>query len=424
MNKSFFFMFLLIPIAIFSQNVNGRISSSVYSFERFDENKEPETFFRAYESLILNINQDNFSIRTRVNYETNLSNSLVNDPKLRFYNLYFEGRDLLGLATVKVGRQSLFNSVAGGTYDGASLKLKYTDYQASVFYGGNVPAYQKLELNKDWKNNYVLGGKVSAEPIEDLYVALTYIDKNYKSEDYTVTRLDENYNPIDVLIKSKSNQFKFATAEVDYTFDKSLSFYTRVDYDINFETLSKYELNGNYKATDNLGINVYYNFREPRIRYNSIFTVFNYGNTQEIEAGLNYTVNKDFSLSGKFGNVEYKDDNSQRATVGLNTKFGNVSYRKTFGYAGELDAISLYSAKSFMDGFLTPSAGISFTSYKLSPDEDTNTLTSVLAGVNVRPLRTLSFDVQGQYFNNKIYENDLRLLIKLNYWFNTNLNLL
>ena len=31
------------------------------------------------------------------------------------------------------------------------------------------------------------------------------------------------------------------------------------------------------------------------------------------------------------------------------------------------------------------------------------------------------FDLQLQYLNNKIYNNDVRFLFKLNYWFNTNI---
>jgi hypothetical protein len=94
------------------------------------------------------------------------------------------------------------------------------------------------------------------------------------------------------------------------------------------------------------------------------------------------------------------------------------------GYAGEMDAISLYSAHSFFDGLITPSAGVSYTAYKLSQDDATNNLTSILAGINVRPYRSLSFDLQGQYMDNKIYKNDFRFFFKINYWFNTNLGLM
>jgi len=188
--------------------------------------------------------------------------------------------------------------------------------------------------------------------------------------------------------------------------------------------LSRAELNGRYAVTENLGVNLYYNYRSPQIRYNSIFAVFDFGNTHEIEAGADYKINSDFTVFGKFGNVEYKDDNSQRFTLGLNSTYGGLSYRQTFGYAGELSSISAYSAKTFLDGFLTPSIGLAYTNYKLSEDAEANNILSALFGVNIKPWQTLSFDLQGQFSDNKIYKNDLRLFFKINYWFNTNLDLL
>ena len=149
--------------------------------------------------------------------------------------------------------------------------------------------------------------------------------------------------------------------------------------------------------------------------------MFDYGNTQEIEIGADYKINTMLTVIGKFGNVQYKDDNSQRLGIGLSTTYGSINYRKTFGYAGELDAVSLYSGYTFLEGLLTPSVGLSYTKYKLSPDDEANNITTLMIGANIRPFRTLSFDLQGQYMDNKIYKNDMRLFFKLNYWFNLNI---
>jgi hypothetical protein len=111
-------------------------------------------------------------------------------------------------------------------------------------------------------------------------------------------------------------------------------------------------------------------------------------------------------------------------TVGVNSSYGSASFRKTFGYAGELTSASVYTSRTFLDGLVTPSIGLAYTNYKLSEDADANDIISALGGVNVRPWRTLSFDLQGQFSDNKIYKNDLRLFFKINYWFNTNLDLL
>jgi hypothetical protein len=315
----------------------------------------------------------------------------------------------------------MFNTIAGGVYDGAYLEFNRSGYKLSGLYGGNVPAYQELKLTDDWKNDYVFGAQFVATSITNTRIELSYIDKNYRQTEYTAIRMDENFNPVEMLIQRNSHQYKFVTGKISYNYAKALKLYTRYDYDLNFSTTSKFEISGAYDPSDKVKVSLYYNYREPRIRYNSIFSVFNYGNTQEIEGGVDYRISPKYTVLGKFANVTYEDDNAQRLTIGFNSVYGNISYRKTFGYAGELDAISVYSAKSFMEGFITPSIGFAYTSYKLSPEADTNNIITLLAGTNVRPWRAVSFDAQLQYLNNKIYNNDVRFLFKLNYWFNTNI---
>ncbi|MGD8780230.1 MAG: hypothetical protein PVH88_14845 [Ignavibacteria bacterium] len=418
--KKFLIILFCLPILVNAQNINGRFSSAVYTFERFQDADNSETYLRTFQSLYLNFNKDKISVRTRVNFETDIANTLDNDPRLRFYNLYLEARDIAKIATIKLGRQPLYYSVLGGIFDGASLKLKHSGISLTGFYGGNVPAYQKLEFTDDLSNDYVLGAKLEILSVKNFKFAAGYIDKNFKTHEYTATRLDEDLNPIQVLIEQNSNQYRFIRGEASYFKAGIVSISTRYDYDINFETTSKFEFSGRYEQLENIDFSVYYNYREPRIRYNSIFSVFNYRNTQEIEAGVDFKINKQINLTGKFGNVTYEDDDSQRFTVGVNTHLGSVSYRKTFGYAGELDAISVYTARSFMDGMLTPSVGVAYTTYKLDPDAESQNLTTILGGVNLRPFDKWSFDIQGQFLNNKIYSNDFRVLLKINHWFNTN----
>jgi hypothetical protein len=420
MKKIFFLIFVYLPLMISAQNLNGRFSSSFYTFERFDTANTSDTFLRTFQTLTLNFNYKDISIRTRTNFETNIGKGLDNNPRLRFYNLYLEARNILDMFTLKLGRQPLFTPVAGGLFDGVNLKFKYANASISGFYGGNVPAYQKLEMSDDLRNDYVLGGKFDIYFLDHFTFGLSYIDKNYKAENFNTLRLNSDYDLVNALIEQKSNQYKFLSADASYFLNGLLNVNTRYEYDVNFKTTSKFELTSRIQATEQLGFDVYYNFREPKIRYNSIFSVFDYGNSHEIEGGVDYKISDSFSLFGKFGNVTYEDDNSQRLTIGANTKFGCFSYRKTFGYAGELDAVSAYTAYSFEDGFITPSVGIAYTSYKLSPDAETNNILSFLGGCNLRPWTNFSFDLQGQYFNNKIYKNDFRILFKVNHWFNTN----
>jgi opacity protein-like surface antigen len=406
--------------SLFSQNLNGRFSSAVYMFERFDSSNVSQNHIRAYQMLNLNFNYKNFSLRSNLNLETDFAQKLVDDPRLRFYSLYLEARDVLDIANIKIGRQPIINSVVGGLMDGASISLSKYDFKLSGFYGGNVPAYQKLELIENFSDNFIAGARLSTSILENFNFAVGYLNKNFKPIDYKALRLDPNLNPIQVLISNKSNQFQYLSGEASYFSENFLFINSRYEYDLNFKQTSKVEFDARIEKVKDLGVNLYYNYREPRIRYNSIFSVFDYGNTQEIEAGLDYKIDNNYTLLAQFGYVKFKDDNSSRLGVGASTKYGTINYRKTFGYAGEMDAISLYSAYTFLDGFITPNIGLSYSSFKVSKDSETNNITTLVAGLNFRPFRKLSFDLQGQYLDNKIYKNDFRLFLKLNHWFNLN----
>ena len=155
------FFILLTITTLNAQNINGRISSSIYAFERASSLSESDMFLRGYETLTLNVNHGKYSLRTRMNLETNFGDQLKNDPRFRLYNLYFEARKILNVATIKLGRQPIFNQVAGGLFDGANVRLNFYDFTLQGYFGGNVPAYQDVDITDDWKNNRILGGKIT-----------------------------------------------------------------------------------------------------------------------------------------------------------------------------------------------------------------------------------------------------------------------
>ena len=275
MRKLLLFTLLLgLSAVVYSQNINGRFSSSLYTFERFDTASSSNTYARTFQMLSLNFGKQNVWLRTNLNLEGEIAEKFVNNPRLRFYNLYLDVRNIWDVLFFKVGRQPFFNSVAGGVFDGATLGLNYEGYKFKVYYGGNVPAYQKLELTDSWKDDYVLGGEFTIYALQDFRIALKYINKNFRNTSYPASRLDANLNPITIEIENNSRQYQFVTAEVSYDKLDKFRIDTRYDYDINFKTTSKLELSGRYEEVDNLGITMYYNYREPRIRYNSIFSVF------------------------------------------------------------------------------------------------------------------------------------------------------
>ena len=404
----------------YPQTINGRFTSALYTFERFDTLENSTTHARTFQLLYLTFGSKNVSLKTYMNLESDISENLVYDPRFRMYNFYLNVRNLFEVLYLKLGRQPVYSTIGGGVFDGLTLGLNYKGFDINGYYGGNVPPYQKFEITDDLKNDFVAGGNLTVSTITNTRIALRYVNKNFKNIAFNTTRLDADFNTIPYHISNPSQQFEYVAAEVSFSQPKSFRVNTRYFYDLNYSSTSRFEISGRYDAIDNLGLSAYYNYRKPFVRYNSIFSVFDFRNSQEIEVGADYLIDNAYKLIGKFANVSYEDESSQRLSIGLSSRFGTITGRKTFGFAGELDAISFYTAHTVLEGLLTPSFSVSYTRYKLSSAESTNEMVTFLLGCNYRPIRTLSFDVQGQYHNNKIYNNDYRLFVKLNFWFNHN----
>ena len=404
----------------FTQTINGRFTSALYTFERFDTLNNSATYARTFQVLYLTFGDKNVALKTYMNLENDISEKLTYDPRFRMYNFYLDIKNLFEIVYIKLGRQPLYNTLGGGAFDGMTLGVNYKGFDLNGYYGGNVPAYQKVDFTDNLDNNYVGGANLNVYAISNTRIALRYVNKAFENIAYTTVRLDPDYNTIPYYIENNSQQFRYVMGEVSYSQPKNFRVDTRYQYELNYATTSRFEISGRYEQIEDLGLTAYYNYRKPFVRYNSIFSVFDFKNSQEIEIGADYLIDKTYKLIGKFGNVSYEDESAQRISLGLASRWGTLTGRKTFGYAGELSAISFYTAQTILSGLLTPNFSFAYTRYKLSSDAETNEMVTLLLGCNYRPIRTLSFDLQGQYLNNKIYNNDFRLLVKLNFWFNHN----
>src|SRR3972149_9523614 len=121
------FLLLLLTSSLFytiiPQSLNGRFSSSIYTFERIDTAGLSNVQARTFQMLAFNFGKDNVWLRSNLNLETDLASSLKSDARLRFYNLYVDVQSLWDIVSIKLGRQPLYNSIAGGVFDGGTLAL-------------------------------------------------------------------------------------------------------------------------------------------------------------------------------------------------------------------------------------------------------------------------------------------------------------
>src|SRR5512140_813802 len=109
------------------QLINGRVISSVYTWEKFDTVGSSQKITRGYLSGILDVGQGNFSLHTHFQAASDLKSQLDQSPDYRLYYLYAQQKDIAGFADLSLGRLPYFAGVGLGTVDGAQASLRFAD---------------------------------------------------------------------------------------------------------------------------------------------------------------------------------------------------------------------------------------------------------------------------------------------------------
>ena len=407
-----------------AQSVSGRLTTSFYGWQGRDVNDAKLNFLRGYENVQFEANSGQFSFGTNLQVSNDFAASIGTDPELRLSSLVFKARRIADLVDVSVGRQFVFAGVGNGIIDGADLKFSFLQGKlgAQVYGGYNVVETRTLNWKKNLADNSLAGFQVTGSPIDNLLVGASYTNRRRSPDAFTVVRLDSLFNPYQVVLYSTPYEEEYASIDANYDVTTTINVYGRGDYDVNLERVSRAELNARVAVTPALAVTADILHREARLAYNSIFAVFNANSTQEVEGGVEYAFSPSFRTYARYGYVDYRDDNSQRLTIGGTYEFLSASFTRNIGFAGELNGIAIQAAYPLKDRVFVPMCAVGYGSYKISPDAETNNVFNGTLGLTYRPVPALSADIQAMYMQNRLYSNDTRIFLKVNYWFSTRLN--
>lgn len=408
-----------------AQLVNGRVISSVYSWEQFDTVAQSHKTTRGYISGILDVGQDNFSLHTHFQAASALQSQLSESPDYRLYYLYLQQKNIAGLADLSLGRMPYFAGVGLGTLDGAQATVRFAQnaYKVTLYGGVNTPVDMTIKGYGSVNNNFVLGGQIVAAPVTDLRASVSYMNRRRERQSYWTLRPDPTTEALPLLIVPPPQEEEYAGVDVSYRFNQT-RVYGRYDYDLNLKKTQRGQAEVWYTFSPRLLATANFLFRNPRIPYNSIFTVFDYKSITEYEAGADYFVTTAFRAFVRGAYVQYSGDNSFRYTVGIGNENLDLRYRGNTGYAGELSTISLQGAYPLLENRVVPNAGLTYTSYRLESNAGKESAVGAVLGTTLRFIQALSVDLQGQWVHNVVYKSDFRFFGKINYWFSERLNIL
>ncbi len=272
-------------------------------------------------------------------------------------------------------------------------------------------------------NNFVVGGQLVSTVLADMRASLSYMNRRRERTSYWTLRPDPTTEALPLLIVPPPEEEEYAGLDVSYRFTDA-RFYGRYDYDLNLKQTQRGQAGVRYTFSPKVFATADFLFRNPRIPYNSIFTVFDYKSITEYEGGVDYYVTPVYRAFVRGAYVQYSGDNSFRYTVGIGNENLELRYRGNTGFAGELSTVTLQGAYPLFDNRIVPNAGFTYTSYRLDKNANKESAIGAVLGTTLRFIQALSVDLQGQWVNNIVYKSDFRFFGKINYWFSERLNIL
>jgi hypothetical protein len=417
---------VLFVSGVYAQRLQARFVTSAYAWERQDTIGKSSQHLYGYETMQLSLSGEKLSLHTYLQGFNDFAGPLGNNPTLRLYNLYFKWANIGNMIDVSLGRQAVFAGVGNGTVDGGLASVKFLDPRVKLTgYYGALPAERyEAKLIDNTDKNYMAGGQLSASPLDFAQFSVSYMQKNIKPETYFGIRRDSLFNPYTVEIKPTATAEEYFSGDVSLEYKDVVSGYLRYDYDLLLEKNSRFQFftrvkpfqSLNVKALQPLSLTGEYIQREPRLLFNSIFSVFAFSTLKEYEVGAEYAIGTDWQVFAKYGAVSYNDGDSHQMTLGVNGDHVSFSVTRDDGNGGELSAASLSLGYPFFENTLTPTVMLSYAHYKLS--EYSNNLDDAMSlsfGTIYRPVRVLSVDAQAQWIQNRIYNNDMRFFIRVSY---------
>lgn len=408
--------------AVLPQQISGRISTSAYSWEKYDTIGRSNVITRVFQTIQLNGTYKDLSLHTSINGAVGGAAKFTDDAQIRIYNAYLKWRNIGGVLDLHVGRIPVFAGVGNGTVDGAQLKTKLYDEDITLSgYGGvNVPADLRSKGFDDVNKNFFIGGQVIGYFLDAGRVSVSYMNRQRSLDSYNAIRPDTVFNAVTLLIQPDARKEQIIGGDIRYAFTGKYSAYERFEYDLNSENILRSELDAQIDVLHNIALTGTFIYRKPKVPYHSFFSLFKVEAVTEYEGGIEYFFDPSINAFGRFAFVQYDDDDSKRYTVGINTKYGSCSYSGSDGYSGELSSFSIDGQYPLFKRMLIPTISASLSSYRLDKASSKENALSGSIGTIVRPLQSFSFDVQVQWLKNRIVDSDIRAFGRVNYWFNHN----
>jgi len=310
----------------------------------------------------------------------------------RLYNMYLNWTTAQKKLSFRVGRQFVYQGVINGTLDGLMVSGKPTDKLTLKFFGG-LQATPTRDFNLlEWDEGNVLGGYLAYQLPAQNKATLSYFQINRNEE--TVWQL----------------------LGASFTGVALQNLYYQAYYDHNLKSEEfqgmRYRLGYYWRQWSFSGE---YNSQRPRIYEDSFFRVFSIKAYNQARGAVTYQLNRyQLGFQYIFTDIHYNESNQYVATIG--NPWGLIGLVLQTGDSGE--NLGAYGDIRYpVMPWLTLKLFGSYYNFERQTTELSEDAVAFSGGVIYRPFDFLSLEGELQQSANSLYDNDLRGLLRLNYFF-------
>lgn len=388
--------------------VDGRLTTSLYTFEGLKDSTTSAHFLRAYQGLRLDLGRlgtPALSLHTYLQGTTDLGEKAETDPRLRLYNAYLQWKaKRWGL---QLGRQRVSAGVGYGSIDGVRGEAEISGFDLSLYAGPLVPLDKSAEWGS-WSEGNLWGARLKTSRFLGAAFSLSFARRERETPAYASPG---EYSGVQASARQIVRQLVGLEGRREFKGGHSL--YGRLDYDTEEAQLRRGEASGRYAFSPKLSLQADWLRRLPAVYSGSLFEVFPQEAYQEIGGRLYYQARSDLQVAASFARVLYDDDSAQR--LGLVLSAGthySLGYYRSMGYARASDGV-VGSVHYPLSHRLLLRGELDLAAYERYEDaEDRDGLFTGALGLSWRPIPAAFVEAEVQGLRNPTHSSDARLLLR------------
>ena len=410
------------------QTIQGRLTTSLYAWERDPTDSTEANHLRAYQLGIFHLDglgDRRLSFHTYVRAHGDLSADVNELANFRVFNLYGQWKDPGHGYEVRMGRMRVYAGVGNVAIDGGFGSYRAADFATLEAYAGVQPPFDGEAEVTSWDNRAYGGRLTLSHRPRDLKLALSFARRNRETIDYTQPGVYTGR-----LLALPAGQEELYGADFSWRIRPGATFYHRLELD-RVQRRLKW---GSAILTlappaEPWTADLEYFHRAPSLYGNSLLSVFDQEDYDEISGRVGYQITPELRLFSHLAATLYDGDNSERFGMGIERTgertSSSLSYSRRAGYGGDLHSVVAAYQHAVGEGLtLRGQGGLSI--YKLVAEQDERNLSFVAAlGGEVRPRRNLAIDVELQNLTQDLHTQaafagntfDLRGHLRVTYWF-------